>query len=45
MGLLEKRRCQKFLEAVQNFEENNPKTFEGIKPDRPGKEMLEKYGL
>lgn len=45
MGLLEKRRCQKFLEAIQNFEEGNPKTYEKIKIDRPGKEMLEQYGL
>jgi Rab GDP dissociation inhibitor len=26
MGLMEKRRCQKFMEVMQNFEENNPKT-------------------
>ena len=45
MGLLEKRRCQKFLEAVQNFEEGKPKTYEGIKIDAPGKVMLEKFGL
>jgi len=45
MGLLEKRRCQKFLEAVQNFEEGKTKTYDGIKIDRPGKEMLDKYGL
>jgi len=40
MGLLEKRRCQKFLEVIQNFEEGNPKTYEGIKIDQPGKVML-----
>jgi Rab GDP dissociation inhibitor len=45
MGLLEKRRCQKFLEAMQNFEEGNPKTYSGINIDKPGKDMLEKYGL
>jgi len=45
MGLLEKRRCQKFLEAIQNLEEGNPKTYDGIKIDQPGKLMLEKYGL
>jgi len=45
MGLLEKRRCQKFLEAVQNFEEGNPKTYEGMKVDRPAKELFEKFGL
>ena len=45
MGLLQKRRCQKFLEAIQNFEEGNPKTHDGIKMDKSGKEMLQKYGL
>jgi len=30
MGMLEKRRFQKFLEAVSNFEEGNPKTYQGI---------------
>jgi Rab GDP dissociation inhibitor len=45
MGLFEKRRCQKFLEAIQNFEEKNPKTHEGIKLNSPGKEMLAKYEL
>lgn len=30
MGMMEKRRCQKFMEAMQNFEENNPKTHEKI---------------
>ena len=40
MGLLEKRRCQKFLEAIQNFEEGKPATYDKIKIDRPGKEML-----
>jgi len=36
----EERRCQKFLEAIQNFEEGNLKTYEGIKIDKPAKEML-----
>ena len=45
MGLFEKRRCQKFLEAVQNFEENDPKTHSGIKLNAPAKEMLAKYEL
>ena len=45
MGLFERRRCQKFLEAVQNFEENNPKTHSGIKLNAPAKEMLAKYEL
>lgn len=45
MGLFEKRRCQKFLEAVQNFEENDPKTHSGIKLNAPAKDMLAKYEL
>ena len=45
MGLLEKRRFQKFLEAVQNFEEGNPKTYGGIEPEKPAKLMFDKYGL
>ena len=45
MGLLEKRRCQKFLEAIQNFEEENPKTHGKIKLNKPGKDMLEEFGL
>jgi len=28
------------LEAIQNFEEGNLKTYEGIKIDKPAKEML-----
>jgi len=30
MGILEKRRCQKFLEFVGEWEENNPKTHQGM---------------
>lgn len=29
MGMLEKRRFQKFLESIQTFEEGNPKTHQG----------------
>lgn len=29
MGMLEKRRFQKFLEAISNFEEGNQKTYQG----------------
>jgi RAB protein geranylgeranyltransferase component A len=31
MGMMEKRRFQKFLEAINNFEEANPKTHQGTK--------------
>ena len=29
MGILEKRRCQKFLEYIGEWEEGNPKTHQG----------------
>lgn len=29
MGLFEKRRCKKFFTFVQQFDANNPKSFEG----------------
>jgi Rab GDP dissociation inhibitor len=29
MGMMEKRRFQKFIEIIQNFEEANPKTYQG----------------
>jgi len=45
MGMMEKRRCQKFMEAMQNFEENNPKTHEKIDMKSPAKIMFEKFGL
>lgn len=45
MGLFEKRRCQKFLEAMQNFEEDKPKTHGSIKAQLPAKEMLKKFDL
>jgi Rab GDP dissociation inhibitor len=45
MGMLEKRRCQKFMEYMQSFEEDKPKTYEGIKLDQPAKLMFEKFGL
>ena len=45
MGLLEKRRFQKFLEAMQNFEEGNPKTHGGIDMFKPAKLMFDKFSL
>lgn len=52
MGMLEKRRFQKFLEAIQNFEEGNPKTYQGIDvtdlgidPTKPSTQMFEKFSL
>lgn len=31
MGMLEKRRCGKFLEYVGEYDENDPKTYKGMK--------------
>jgi Rab GDP dissociation inhibitor len=45
MGLLEKRRCQSFLEVIQNFDMKNPKTYDKIQLDKPAKLMFDKYGL
>ena len=45
MGLIEKRRFQKFLEAIQNFEEGNPKTYNGIDATKPAKLMFDKFSL
>lgn len=33
------------MEAMQNFEENNPKTYEKIDIKAPAKAMFERYGL
>ena len=38
MGLFEKRRFRKFLVYVANFDENNPRTFEGIDPKKTSME-------
>ena len=35
MGMFEKRRFRKFLVFVANFDENDPKTFEGVDPRTP----------
>ena len=36
MGMLEKRRCGKFLEFVGEYEENDPKTHKGSQPEELG---------
>ncbi|CAJ0938382.1 unnamed protein product [Ranitomeya imitator] len=41
MGLFEKRRFKKFLSFVASFDENDPKTLEGVDPKRTT--MLEVY--
>jgi len=46
MGLLEKRRAKKFFVFVQDFEEKDSKTHQGINPDKTiMKEVFTKFGL
>lgn len=46
MGLFEKRRFKKFLSFVANFDVNDPKTMEGVDPDKVTmKELYNKYSL
>ena len=45
MGLLEKRRCKSFFQYIQDFELNNPKTFDGVDPQGPFKDVIKKFGL
>ncbi|KAJ8261797.1 hypothetical protein GJAV_G00158510 [Gymnothorax javanicus] len=46
MGIFEKRRFRKFLVYVANFDENDPKTFEGIDPKTTTmKAVYEKFSL
>jgi Rab GDP dissociation inhibitor len=40
MGMMEKRRCQKFMEVMQNFEEKDVKTQEKIDLTKPAKAMF-----
>lgn len=47
MGILEKRRCQKFLQFVQNFEKSDPKTHNkhDMNKKTPRELMSKDYGL
>jgi len=46
MGMLEKRRCQKFLEFVGEYEEENPKTHQGLNLKKnTAKEVFDHFGL
>jgi len=47
MGLFEKRRCQKFLEFVQNYEKDDPKTHNKLDLSKktPKELMAKDYGL
>lgn len=46
MGLFEKRRFRKFLIWVQNFDVNDPKTWDGVDPNKTTmNELYAKFGL
>jgi len=46
MGILEKRRCQKFLEFIGEYEESNPKTHQGLNLRKNTiKEVFDHFGL
>jgi len=46
MGILEKRRCQKFLEFVGEYEQGNPKTHQGLDIKKVTmQEVFDHFGL
>ena len=45
MGTLEKNRCKKFFEFIQDYEKNNPKTQNGLPPNTLFKDVIIKFGL
>ena len=46
MGLFEKRRFRKFLVYVANFDENDPKTMEGVDPKKSTmRDVYKKFDL
>lgn len=46
MGLFEKRRFRKFLVFVANFDENDPKTMEGVDPKKTTmRDVFKKFDL
>ena len=46
MGMFEKRRFRKFLIFVNDFDVNNPATFQGIDPNStPMSAVFNKFGL
>jgi len=46
MGILEKRRCQKFLEYIGEWEEGNPKTHQGLDLKKQSiKDVFDHFGL
>jgi Rab GDP dissociation inhibitor len=45
MGLFEKNRCRKFFQFIQDFNADDPKTHDKVKPDGPFKDIIKKFGL
>lgn len=45
MGLLEKNRCRKFFQFIQDFNANNPKTHDKMNPNGPFADIVKKFGL
>ena len=45
MGMLEKTRCKKFFQFIQDYEKNDPKTQNGLPPDTLFKDVVNKFGL
>lgn len=45
MGLFEKNRARLFFKFVQNYDEKDPKTHQGVSPQTPTSEVFKKFGL
>lgn len=46
MGLFEKRRFRKFLGFIANFDEKDPRTMEGVDPNKtPMRDIFKKFSL
>lgn len=45
MGLFEKRRFKNFLQHVQDYNVDDPKTYKGVEPTMVAKQLYEKYSL
>jgi Rab GDP dissociation inhibitor len=45
MGIFEKRRFKNFLQHVQDYDVNDPKTWKGVEPTMTAAGLYEKFGL
>jgi Rab GDP dissociation inhibitor len=45
MGLLEKNRCRKFFSYINDFEIQDPKTYQGQDPKAPFSKLVKSFGL